>query len=88
MIHIEFKCKFNKNTELYECNEKSIILPELMQYNIRNLPEFIMNNRPQNIKNAPDILPEKYPISDELNVIWIVSFGELGKGNTSNIKTF
>jgi len=47
-----------------------------------------MNNRPQNIKNAPDILPEKYPISDELNVIWIVSFGELGKGNTSNIKTF
>lgn len=46
-----------------------------------------MNNRPQNIKNAPDILPEQYPVSDELNVIWIISFGELGKGNPSNMQT-
>jgi hypothetical protein len=64
------------------------MLPDLMYYNIRNLPEYIINNKQQNIKNSPDILPEQYPVSDELNVIWIVSFGELGKGNNVSIKIF
>jgi hypothetical protein len=64
------------------------MLPDLMHYNIRNLPEYIINNKPQNIKNSPDILPEQYPVTDELSVIWIVSFGELGKGNNVNIKIF
>lgn len=56
------------------------MLPELMHYNIRNIPEVIVNNKPQSMKNVPDFLPEKYPVLDELSVIWIISFGELGKG--------
>jgi hypothetical protein len=40
------------------------MLPELMHYNIRNIPEVIENNKPQNLKNVPNFLPEKYPIMD------------------------
>lgn len=46
-----------------------------MLFNLRTLSEYIPNNRPPNLKQAPDILPEKYPVRKDLNVIWIISFG-------------
>jgi hypothetical protein len=51
-----------------------------MHYNLRNIPEIIINNKASGIKNSPEILPEKYPVRSNLSVYWIVSFGELGKG--------
>jgi hypothetical protein len=35
-----------------------------MHYNIRNIPEVIVNNKTANLKNVPDFLPEKYPVID------------------------
>lgn len=46
-----------------------------MLNNIRNIPEAIVNNKAAGIKNSPEVLPEKYPVREELNIIWIVSFG-------------
>ena len=54
-------------------------IPEHMLKNIRNIPEVIPNNKAAGIKNSPEVLPEKYEVKDEISVIWIVSFGELGK---------
>ena len=51
-----------------------------MHHNIRNIPEIIPNNKPPNLKNVPDFLPEKFPVMDEISLIWIISFGEIGKG--------
>lgn len=50
-----------------------------MAHNIRNIPEFIVNHKAAGIKNSPEILPETYPVRDELSVYWVISFGELGK---------
>jgi hypothetical protein len=83
LLHADFKCSFNHDLQIYQCGDKPIALPETLLFNLRNLPEFIVNNKPANLKNVPDILPERYDVRDELSVVWVVSFGEIGRGSPS-----
>lgn len=46
-----------------------------MVNNLRNIPEAIANNKAAGIKNSPEVLPETYPVRQDLSFIWVVSFG-------------
>ena len=48
--------------------------------NLRHIPEAIANNKAAGIKNSPEVLPEAYPVREDVSILWIVSFGELGRG--------
>lgn len=63
----------------YRCGSRAITLPEIVFYNLRNIPEIIPNNKQVALKNAPDFLPEKYPVREDLSVFWVISFGEIGR---------
>ena len=79
LMQVEFKCRFDKELNGYRCGGRVITLPELVLYNVRNIPEIIPNHKQVALKNAPDFLPEKYPVREDLSVFWVISFGELGR---------
>ena len=56
----------------------------MVQFNLRNIPEVIVVNK-LNYKDAPAAVLEEYPVRDELNLVWIVSVGQLGMGTSSPI---
>lgn len=75
MFQLEFKCNFNQQTQRYECGKAVINLPDKLLFNLRNIPEVIVNNKAAGIKNSPETLPESYPVREEMSLYWIVSFG-------------
>jgi len=60
------------------CGDRALELPEIMHYNLRNIPELIVNNKQGGIKNSPDFIENS--TQQKLKVIWIISFGEIGRG--------
>ena len=52
-----------------------------MVKNLRNIPDVIKHNKPIQSKNEKidNVHPEKFPVLDKLKIVFVITFGEIGK---------
>ena len=89
MSHISFDC--NYTNQGYKCGGKVINLPLSIVQALQEIPEVIPHNKGVHQEKNTKILdfhPNEFPVLKKVTVNWVISYGDIGKGNYFLIKDF
>ena len=65
---------------------RKIAIPDILVYDLRNIPQIIQYNKPKNLKNEPDVHLIAHIPQYKIKLNWIISFGQIGKGTKFTIQ--